>query len=82
MRWPGVTVGTHLGRQAFYLKVLAGQVLEFANQEAQHTIGGLGYARGGSVGARVEQIPHDFGMMAVGGGSEEIFAKLAATQKQ
>lgn len=70
----------HLGGQFANLKVFAGQVLEFANREAQQTMGGLGYARGGR-GARVEQISRDLRVMVVGGGSEEILADLAVAQE-
>jgi alkylation response protein AidB-like acyl-CoA dehydrogenase len=55
-------------------------VLEFVNREAQQTMGGLGYARGGR-GARVEQISRDLRVMVVGGGSEEILVDLAMAQE-
>lgn len=70
----------HLGGQFANLKVLAGQTLEFVSREAQQTMGGLGYARGGR-GARVEQISRDLRVMVVGGGSEEILADLAVAQE-
>jgi alkylation response protein AidB-like acyl-CoA dehydrogenase len=70
----------HLGGQFANLKVLAGQALEFVNREAQQTMGGLGYARGGR-GARVEQISRDLRVMVVGGGSEEILSDLAVAQE-
>jgi alkylation response protein AidB-like acyl-CoA dehydrogenase len=70
----------YLGGQFAGLKVLAGQVLEFVNREAQQTMGGLGYARGGR-GARVEQISRDLRVMVVGGGSEEILVDLAMAQE-
>jgi alkylation response protein AidB-like acyl-CoA dehydrogenase len=70
----------YLGGQFASLKVLAGQVLEFVNREAQQTMGGLGYARGGR-GARVEQISRDLRVMVVGGGSEEILTDLAMAQE-
>lgn len=63
------------------LKVLAAQTLEYVNREAQQTMGGLGYARGGR-GARVEQISRDVRVMVVGGGSEEILTDLAIVQEQ
>ncbi|KAK3621074.1 hypothetical protein LTR56_023000 [Elasticomyces elasticus] len=69
-----------LGGQFANLKVLAGQTLEFVNREAQQTLGGLGYSRGGR-GARVEQISRDLRVMVVGGGSEEILADLAVAQE-
>jgi len=70
----------YLGGQFASLKVLAGQVLEFINREAQQTMGGLGYARGGR-GARVEQISRDLRVMVVGGGSEEVLTDLAVAQE-
>ncbi|KAK3116598.1 hypothetical protein LTR53_002896 [Teratosphaeriaceae sp. CCFEE 6253] len=70
----------YLGGQFANLKVLAGQTLEFVNREAQQTMGGLGYSRGGR-GARVEQISRDLRVMVVGGGSEEILADLAVAQE-
>lgn len=70
----------YLGGQFANLKVLAGQTLEFVNREAQQTMGGVAYARGGR-GARVEQISRDLRVMVVGGGSEEILADLAVAQE-
>lgn len=63
------------------LKVLAAQTLEFASREAQQTMGGVGYSRGGR-GARVEQISRDVRVMVVGGGSEEILTDLAVSQEE
>jgi alkylation response protein AidB-like acyl-CoA dehydrogenase len=70
----------YLGGQFANLKVFAGQTLEFVNREAQQTMGGLGYSRGGR-GGRVEQISRDLRVMVVGGGSEEILADLAVAQE-
>ncbi|KAK6220703.1 hypothetical protein LQW54_001894 [Pestalotiopsis sp. IQ-011] len=61
------------------LKVLAAQVLEKVNREAQQVLGGLGYSKEGR-GARIEQISRDVRVMAVGGGSEEILVDLAVSQ--
>jgi alkylation response protein AidB-like acyl-CoA dehydrogenase len=62
------------------LKVLAGQVLEQVNREAQQILGGLGYSKNGR-GARIEQISRDVRVMVVGGGSEEILTDLAVNQE-
>ncbi|KAF2207630.1 hypothetical protein CERZMDRAFT_23816, partial [Cercospora zeae-maydis SCOH1-5] len=70
----------HLGGQFANFKVLAAQTLEFVTREAQQTMGGLGYSRGGR-GGRVEQISRDVRVMVVGGGSEEILADLAVVQE-
>lgn len=61
------------------LKVLAAQVLEKVNREAQQVLGGLGYSKEGR-GARIEQISRDVRVMTVGGGSEEILVNLAVSQ--
>lgn len=69
-----------LGGSIASLKVLAGNVLEKVNREAQQVMGGLGYSRGGR-GGRIEQISRDVRVMVVGGGSEEILADLAVKQE-
>lgn len=61
-------------------KVLAGQVLERTNREAQQIMGGVGYSRQGR-GSRVEQISRDLRVMVVGGGSEEILTELSINQE-
>lgn len=73
-------VDAQLGGQFANFKVLAAQTLEFVNREAQQTMGGLGYSKGGR-GGRVEQISRDVRVMVVGGGSEEILADLAIVQE-
>lgn len=60
--------------------MLAGQVLEHANREAQQVMGGLGYQKNGR-GARIEQISRDLRVMVVGGGSEEILADFAIKEE-
>jgi len=69
-----------LGGSIANLKVLAGNVLEKVNREAQQIMGGLGYSKGGR-GGRIEQISRDVRVMVVGGGSEEILADLAVKQE-
>ncbi|WPG99803.1 acyl-coa dehydrogenase apdg [Acrodontium crateriforme] len=61
-------------------KVQGGRLLELANREAQQTLGGAGYQKGGP-GARVEQISRDLRMYVTGGGSEEIIADLSVRQE-
>lgn len=69
-----------IGGLAATCKVLAGQVLEHANREAQQIMGGLGYSMNGR-GARIEQISRDLRVMVVGGGSEEILADFAIKEE-
>ncbi|KAK5989571.1 Acyl-CoA dehydrogenase AFT10-1 [Cladobotryum mycophilum] len=71
----------HMGGLFANLKVVAAQVLEFVNREAQQTMGGVGYSRNGR-GARVEQISRDVRVMVIGGGSEEILTDLAFSQEE
>lgn len=61
-------------------KVLACQVLERANREAQQIMGGAGYSKTG-VGARVEQISRDLRVLVVGGGSDEILTDFSLRQE-
>ncbi|CZT24276.1 related to medium-chain specific acyl-CoA dehydrogenase, mitochondrial precursor [Ramularia collo-cygni] len=71
---------TQLGGLIANFKVLAAQTLESVVREAQQTMGGVGYSRGGR-GGRVEQISRDVRVMVIGGGSEEILADLAVVQE-
>lgn len=61
-------------------KVLACQVVERTNREAQQIMGGIGYSKQGR-GSRVEQISRDLRVMVVGGGSEEILTDFSLNQE-
>ncbi|KAH6671949.1 acyl-CoA dehydrogenase/oxidase [Halenospora varia] len=71
-----------IGGMTAMLKVISTRCLEKCVREAQQIMGGLGYARGGRVGAsRIEAISRDVRVMAVGGGSEEIMSELALREE-
>ncbi|PUU77391.1 acyl-CoA dehydrogenase/oxidase C-terminal [Tuber borchii] len=69
-----------LGGAIAGLKAQSTTTFEFCTREATQIFGGIGYTKGGVVGAKVERLYIDVRGYSIPGGSEEIMLDLSIRQ--